>query len=122
MDNIKTSDVLFSVHNDTRPAHVAPASDHNNVSSVKFDKVSDLALLEIKFNSIVGFDSRIRVTNCASVVSDNMRNSAGPNSHSADFEQLVGGFFRCDTVDSETAFDIVEESEVLSRFFDRNNI
>ena len=122
MDNIKTSDMLLSVHNETRPTHVAPASDYNDVSSVKFDEVSDLALLEIIFDSIIGFNSRIGITNRASVVGDNVGNAAGTNSYSADFQELVGGFFRCDAVDGETAFDIVEESEVLSRFFDRNDI
>ena len=85
MDNIKASDVLLSVHNDTRPAHIAPTSNHNNVSSVKFDKVSDLSLLEIIFNGIVGLDSRIRITNCASVVGDDVGNGTGANSYSADF-------------------------------------
>jgi len=122
MNNIKPSDVLLSVHNDTRPAHVAPASNHNNVPGVKFDEVSDLALLEIKFDCIIGFNRRIRITNRASVVSDEVGNGTRANSYSADFQKLVGGFFGCDTVDGEATFDIVEKSEVLSRFFDRDDI
>jgi hypothetical protein len=122
VDNIKTSNVLLSVHNDTRPAHIASASNHNNVSSVKLDKVSNLALIEIIFNGIVGLDIRIRITNCASIVGDDVRNATVTNSYSADFQELVGGFFSCDTVDGETTFDIIEESEVLSRFFDTDDI
>jgi len=122
MDNIKAPDVLLSMHNDTSPAHVAPTSNENNVSGVKFDDVSDLALLEIIFDSVVDFNNRIGITNCASVVGDNVGNSVGANSYSADFQELVGGFFRCDTVDGETTLDIVEESEVLARFFDRDDI
>ena len=85
MDNIKTSNVLLSVHNNTRPAHVASTSNHNNISSVKLDKVSNLALFEIIFDGIVGLDIRIGITNRASVVSDNVRNATVANSYSADF-------------------------------------
>ena len=85
MDNIKTSDVFLSVHNDTRPAHIATTSNHNNVSSVKLDKVSNLALIEIKFDGIVGLDIRIRITDRASVVGDNVGNATVANSYSANF-------------------------------------
>lgn len=85
MDNIKPSDVPLSVHNDTRPTHIAPSSDHNNVSGVKFDKVSDLSLFEIIFNGIVSLNSGIRITNRASIVGDDMGNGARANSYSANF-------------------------------------
>jgi hypothetical protein len=114
--------VLLSVHNDACPAHVAPTGNQNNVSGVKFDEVGDLALLEIKFNSVVDFNSRIGITNCASVVGDDVGNSTGANSYSANFQEFVGGFLRCDMVDGKTTFDIVEESEMLSRFLDRDDI
>jgi len=122
MHNIKAPDVLFSVYDHTCPAHVTPASNQDNVSSVKFDEISDLTLLEIKFDSVVDFNSRIGITNSASIVSDNVGNSTRANSYSANFQEFVGGFLRCDTVDGETTFDIVEEAEVFSRFFDRDDI
>ena len=122
MNYIKASDVLLSVDNDTCSAHVAPASNQNNVPSVKFDEVSNFALLEIKFDSVVDSNSRIGITDRASIMGDKVGNSASANSYSANFQELVGCFFRCDTVDGETTFDIVEESEVLSRYFDSDNI
>ena len=85
MNNIKTSNVLLSVHNDTRPAHIASASDHDNVSGVELDEVGDLALIEIIFDCIVGFNIRIRITNCASIVGDDVGNAAIAYSYSADF-------------------------------------
>jgi len=122
MDNIKAPNVLLSVHNDACPTHIAPASNQNDVSGVKFDEVSDFALLNIIFDSVIDFNSRIGITNCASVVGDNVGNTAGTNSYSANFQEFVGGFLRCDAVDGETTFDIVEESEVFSRFLDRDDI
>ena len=53
MDNIKSSCVLFSVNDDTGPAHVAAPSNHGNISSVKFDKVGDFVLLEVEFDRVV---------------------------------------------------------------------
>jgi len=122
MSNIKAPSMLLPVHDDTSSAHVAPTGNQNNVSGVEFDEVSDFALFKIKFDSVIDFNSRIGITNCASVMGDNVRNSAAANSYSADFQELVGSFFRCDAVDGETTLDIVEESEVLARFFDRDDI
>ena len=85
MDNIKSSNVLLSVHNDTRPAHIASTSNHNNVPSVKFHKVRNLAQLEVIFNRIVDPDSRIGITNCASIVGNDVGNATITNSYSADF-------------------------------------
>ena len=85
MNNIKTSNVLLSVHNDTRPAHIASASDHDNVSGVELDEVGDLALIKIIFDCIVGFNIRIRITNRASIVGDDVGNAAIAYSYSADF-------------------------------------
>ena len=88
MNNIKTSHVLLSVHNDTRPAHIASASDHDNVSSVELDEVGDLALIKIIFDCIVGFNIRIRITKCASIVGGDVENAPIAYSYSTDFRSL----------------------------------
>ena len=85
MDNIETSNVLLSVHDDTRPSHIASASKHNNVSGIKLDIVSNLALIEIIFDGIVGLNIGIGVANCASIVGDDVGNTTIANSYSADF-------------------------------------
>lgn len=42
--------------------------------------------------------------------------------YSLDLAQLVFRLFSSDTMDSETTFGIVDESEVLPRLFDRYNV
>ena len=41
VNDIKTTNVLLSMHNDTSPAHVTSASDHDNVACIELNKVGD---------------------------------------------------------------------------------
>ena len=122
MNDIESSDVLLSVHNNTSPAHVTTASDHDDVSGVELDEICDFALLDVELHGIVGLDEGIRVTDGSAVVSDNVGDTASANSNPADLKELVGGFLRGDAVDGETTLDVVEKAEVLSRLFDGDNI
>jgi len=122
MDDIETSNVLFTVDDNTGPSHVAPTSDDHDISSIKLDKVDDLALLDIVLDGIVDMDEGVRVTNGATVVGDDVRNTLRTEGDSADFEKLVLRFLRSDSVDCESALDIIEESEVLARLFNGDDI
>lgn len=122
MDDIETSNVLLSVHNNTSPPHVTSPSDHNDVSSVEFDEVDDFALLEVEFDGIVSADGRVGVPDGAAVVGDHMGNTLGTDVYTSDFEEFVGSFLRCDAVDSEATLDIVQQTEVLARLFDGDDI
>ena len=70
--NVIATDMFFAVHNDTRTAHVTSASDHNQITRVKFDMTSDLILNEIKFDCVVYSDDRIGVADGATIVGDNV--------------------------------------------------
>lgn len=122
MHNVKASNVPLAMNNDPRTAHVATASDHADITGVKFDKVCDLVLLEIKADGVVGPDEGVGIPNSAPVVSDDVWHTTRTNSHALHFEKLVGSLLRCDTVDGEAALDVVQETEVLARFFDRDDI
>jgi hypothetical protein len=106
------------MYDDTCPSHIPSASDHNNISRVKLDKVSDLSTLQIKFDGVVNGNEWVRIPDGSAVVSNNVRNTLGTERNLADFEKFVGSFFGCDAVDGETALDIVKETEVFARFFD----
>ena len=74
MHDVKVTNVLFAVHNDTHTAHVTATSDHNQIACIEFDDTSDLTLNEVESNGIVHFDGRIGVADGATVVGDNVRN------------------------------------------------
>lgn len=114
MHNIESTDVLLTVRDDTGTTHVASTSDHHNVSGVEVNEVNDFALLKVKLDGVVDFDGRVRIADGTTVVSDDMGDTLGAESNLANFEELVGGFFLGDAVDSETTLDIVKEAEVLA--------
>jgi hypothetical protein len=122
MYNIKTSNVLLPMNNNTRPSHIATTRNHHDISRIELYEIRDLALLKIELDGIVDTDRWVGVTDRATVVSDYMWDTFGTYCHFADFEELVGSFFRRDAVDCETALDIVEQTEMLAGFFDGDNI
>jgi len=122
VDNVETTNMLLPVHDDTSPAHVASTSDHDDIPSIKFDKISYFVLFNVKPDSIVDLNERIRVANSSTIMSNDVRNATCTKGDFADFAKLVGSFFRSDEVNSETALDVVEETEVFTRFFDRYNV
>lgn len=122
MHNIESSNVLLPVHDDTSTPHVTSTGDHDNVAGIKLDEVGDFGRLKVELDGVVDLDSRIGVTDCASIVGDDMGDAAGANGDFAHFEELVGGLLRCNAVDGETTLNIVKETEVLARFLNADNI
>lgn len=112
--DVEVSDVLLTVHNDTRTTHVATAGDHDDVAGVKLGIVGDLVLGEVKLHSVVDLDQGVRVTDGAAVVSYDVRNTLGTDGDLLDLQELVFGLLGGDTVDGETALDVVKETEVLA--------
>lgn len=122
MNDIESTDVLLPVHNRTRTAHVTSTSDHDDVASVKLDKVDDLVLLEVELDSVVDLDSRVRVTDSAAVVGDDMGDTLVSEGGLLYLEELVGGFLGGDAVNGESSLYVVEDSEVLAGLLDGDNI
>lgn len=108
MYDIETPHMPLSVYNDTRSSHVTSAGDHNNISGVELDKIGDLVLLKVKFDSVIDLDRRVGVTDGTPVVGDDMRNTFGADGDTPDFEEFVWGFFWGDSVDGESPFDVVK--------------
>ena len=92
MYNIEISNVLLSVYDDTHSSHVTSTSDHDEIARIKFDELGDLVLLKVELDGIVDSDQRVRVTNCATIVSNDMGDTLGTKCDSLDFEEFVGCF------------------------------
>ena len=122
MNNVEATDVLLTVRDHTATTPVTTTSDEDKVASVELDEVGDLALLEVETNSVVDLDEGIGVTDGATVVGDDVGNTTVANGHLTDLEELVGSLLWGDAVDGEAALDVVEETEVLARLLDRNDI
>ena len=122
MDNVEVTDVLLAVDDDACTPHVAATGDNAHVARVELDKVAELALLEVVLDRVVDGDVGVGVADGAAVVGDQERNALVADGDLADLEELVGGLLRGDAVDGETALDVVEETEVLARLLDGDDI
>jgi len=122
VNDVETTDVLLLVYDNTNPSHVTTTSNHDEVASIKFDEVNDFVLLEVELHSVVDLDEGVRVTDSSAVVGDDMRNTTSSNSNTANFEELVGGLLRSNAMDSESALDVVEESEMFTGFLNGDDI
>ena len=122
MHNIKATDVLLTVDDNASTTHVTTTSDHNNVAGIELDEVGNLAGLEVELNGVVHLDVGVGVADGAAVVGEYIGNTTCADSDLADFEQLVRCLLCSNAVDREAALDIVEETEVLARLLDRDDI
>lgn len=112
----------LTLDNGADTAHVATAGDHDEVSSVELDKVDNLVLLEVKLDSVVDLDERVGVTDGATVVGDDERNASSTELNLLDLQEFVRSFVFGDAVDGESTLDVVQETEVLARLFDRDHV
>ena len=122
MDDVETTNVLLAVGNDTATTPVTTTGDEDEVASIKLDKVGELALLNVEANGVVDLDQGVGVTDGAAVVSDDVGDTLVANRDLADLEELVGSLLSGNTVDRETALDVVKETEVLARLLNRDDI
>ena len=122
MDNVEVTNVLLAVDDGTSTTHVTAAGDHDDVTSVEVNKVGDLVRGEVELDRVVDLDLRVGVADRAAIVGDDVRDTLGAESDLLDLEELVGRLLRRDAVDDEAALDVVEETEVLARLLDRNDI
>jgi len=122
MDDIEAPNMLLTVNDDSSTTHVAATGDHDDVASIEADKIGDFTLVEVKLDGVVDLDSWIRITDGASVVSDNMGDALGTKGDFTDFEKFVCSLLGGDAVNGEATLNIVQQTEVFTRFFDGNRV
>lgn len=122
MNDVETSNMLLTVDDNTCTTHVATTGDHNDVAGIEGHKFEDFALLEVKLYSVVDLDGWIRITDCASVVCDDVWDTPGTKGHLTDLEKLVGSLLGGDAMNSETALHVIQQTKMFAGLFDRDGI
>lgn len=141
MDNVESSNVLLSVDNGSSSAHVASASNHDEVSDLESNEVVDLVGRlngrrvgcasggwcdgcggEKKLDGVVDLDGRVGVADGSAIVGDQVGDASGTELHALDLAELVFALLLGDAVNSESALDVVEQTEVLARLLERDDI
>ena len=115
----------------TNATSVTTTSDHAQVTSIEFDVFGDGTSFDIKDNGIVDLDVWVWVSDGTGIVGydewdtlkcnvmnilEFSKNSVKniyllSNTLLGDLAKLVSGFFSGDSVDSESTFDVIDESE-----------
>jgi len=122
VDNIERSKVAFSVKNNSNSSHVAPSSDHDDVTDLELDEVGDLSSLEVELDGIVDSDEGIGVSDSASVVQNDEGDSLRSNLELLDLSELVLSLICRNRLKNKSSLSVVEESEVLSGLVDGDDI
>lgn len=122
VDNVESTLVPLPVNNDTTPAHVPSSGNHDDVTDIKLDVVNDLVVNKVELDSVVSLDNWVGVSDSSSVVGDQVRNSLLSELVRLDLQELEGGLLRGDSVDGESSLDIVQETEVLARSLNGDDV
>lgn len=122
VNNVETTQVPLLVNDHTRSTHVTTASDHDDVSGLELDVVNDLVLNEVELDSVVDLDSRVRVSDGSAIVGNDVGNALGTKLMLSDLEELESSLLGGNSVNGESALDVVEKTEVLARSLNGDDI
>ena len=120
--DIVTSKVTLLVDDGSDATLVASTGEHDKLTLLEGDNFGDLVLDEVELDRVSDLDDGVGVTDRATVVRDDEGDTLGSELDLADLEELVGGLLLRDAVDREATLDVVEETEVLSRLLDRDDV
>jgi hypothetical protein len=122
VDNFETTNVAFTVDDNTNTTHVTTSSNHADVANFELDEVSDLGAVNIVTDGVVSLDQRIGVTDGATIVGDNVRDTLSTELDLANLAKLVLGLLLSDAVDGETTLNIIDETELLTSLLNGDDI
>jgi len=122
VDNVEGTGMLLLGHDDSNSAGVTTTSDHAQVSNIKGDDILDFTSSQIQLDSVVDFDDRIGVPDGPTVSGVQMGYHSLAGLFVSNFAKLVLGLGCGNPVDSESAFSVVDDSEVLASLLDLDNV
>jgi len=105
--------VSVSGGDDSDSTQVMTAGDHAEGSGIKSDVLGDGAGLDVDDDGVVDLDVGVGVSDGSGVVGDDEWNTLGSNADLVDAAELVLALFRGDSVDGESALDVIDQTEVL---------
>jgi len=122
VDNIERSWVSFSGLDGSHSTNVLTADDLAHVTGVEFDPVGNLVGGKVEFDGVADFAVWVWVSDGSAVVCDQEWNVVLFDEDFLDSAEFVRSFFGGDSVDDESAFGVIDESEVFVGLFDSDDI
>ena len=75
VDCLEASLMLLTVLNHTNTPSVSSSSHHHNIADIKLDGVHNLVLLQVELDGVIRLDEWVRVTDGATIVCVQVRNT-----------------------------------------------
>lgn len=122
VDDVETTRVTFTTDNDTSTALVTTTGNHDVAAGVHMNELEKLVVLDIVTNSVVDADQRVGVSDRATVVGDDLRNTLVAQLNLLDLQQLVLSLLGGDAVDDEATLGVVQDTEVLTALLDGDDV
>jgi len=122
VDNVKRARVTLSAHYGPHTPQITTSSDHTQVTRVEFDGVNDFPGPNVDLDGVIRLDQRVRVADRPPVIRHEEWDALGPHADALHLAQLVLSLLISDPMDGESSLDVVDESEVLPRLLDLNDV
>lgn len=85
---LKSSLMLLSALYYTNTAPVPSTSHHDHIPHIKLDEISDLVVLQVKLDGVIGLDERVWVADGSPIIGVQIWDALLPKLHRLDFAQL----------------------------------
>jgi len=122
VDNVKATWVSLSGEDGTDSADVLTADHLAHVTGVELDPVGDLVGGNVELDGVADLAVWVGVSDGSAVVCDQVWDVVLLVEDLLHSAELVGGLLGGDSVDDESAFGVVDESEVLVGLLKRDDI
>jgi len=122
VDDVEGSRMLFLSFEDTDTTQVSSSGDHDQVSNLELDVLSNFSGGDVDLDGIVWLIERIREADGSSVVGDEVWESLLSLLNVSDFDEFVFCLLWSYSVDLEASLDIIEDTEEFFSFWDRDDI
>lgn len=89
VDNIERTRMTLTIDDGSDSPQIAATSNHAQVTRVELDEIHDFVGFNVQLDGIVHLHQWVGVTDGASIVGSDERNTLGSNLNTSDFAQLV---------------------------------
>ncbi len=122
VDDIKRSRVSVNIGQLSNTSDVVTTLNVNSGPQINRINFGDLIFLQVQFNWISDFNCGIRITESASIMSNNIRNFVGSNRSGFDFTKFEFSFFSFQFLKNKSSLGIYQDSEVFFGLINGNNV
>lgn len=113
MDDVEWTQVSFSVLYESDSSNIVTSGQVTDISWFQLDEIDDLSGFQIDFEGVIDMDVWVWESDGSAVAGDDVWDVVGSHFLLGAFHQLEFGLLCLDALEDESAWHVVEYSEVL---------